>query len=101
MVIISRSAIQDFNSKHPVAANALNDWYSKTTLADWSNFHDVKQTFNSCDYVENDRYVFNIMGNNYRLVALIVFGTRTVFIRGVMTHTEYDRLSKNSSIGAL
>jgi mRNA interferase HigB len=51
---------------------------------------DVKETFRSADYAGNDRYVFNIKGNKYRLVALIHFNRRTLYIRFIGTHREYD-----------
>lgn len=94
MVIIARSAIIECINRYPVAANALNDWYDKTQKADWSNFSDVRLTFNSCDSIGNDRYIFNIGGNNYRLLAMIHFKRRTLYIRGVFSHREYDEVSK-------
>lgn len=98
MVVISKGIIHDFASKHPASVNALNEWWKKAKSADWNGFHDVKQTFNTCDSVGNDRYVFNIAGNNCRMVAMIHFSIRTVFIRGVFTHTEYERLCKSGRI---
>jgi mRNA interferase HigB len=50
----------------------------------------MKQTFNSVDYVGNDRFVFNIKGNDYRLVAIVLFAAKKVFIRFIGTHKEYD-----------
>jgi len=64
----------------------------KEKLADWSTFNEIKQTFNSADFVGNDRYVFNIKGNKYRLVAVIHFDIRTVYIKFIGTHKEYDRI---------
>ena len=52
----------------------------------------MRNTFNSVDAAGNDRYVFNIKGNSYRLIALIIFKVRTVFILFVGTHKEYDRI---------
>lgn len=92
MVIIAWSAIAAFYEEHPEAKNALEHWYDTTEEADWSNVNDVKETFNSADYVGNDRLVFNIKGNKYRLVALVIFRIRTVFIRFVGTHSEYDKI---------
>ena len=66
------------------------DWYKKVNDADWESFHDVKEMFNSADSVGNERYVFNIKGNKYRLVAMIFFDKRTIFIRFVGTHSQYD-----------
>ncbi|HTM66955.1 MAG TPA: type II toxin-antitoxin system HigB family toxin [Flavipsychrobacter sp.] len=55
------------------------DWYHKTELSDWSNYHEMKQTFNSVDGIGNDRYVFNVGGNKYRIVAMIHFSKRTLY----------------------
>ena len=52
----------------------------------------MKEMFNSVDAVGNDRFVFNIRGNNYRIIALIFFDIRTVYIRFVGTHQEYDKI---------
>lgn len=90
MRIISFSAIREYARKHADADIALRDWYKKTEKANWSCFADLKQTFNSVDYVGNDRYVFNIKGNDYRLVAMVFFATKKVFIRFIGTHREYD-----------
>ena len=92
MVIISKSILRDFGVEHPHAIEALNDWYFLIKEADWGAPGDVRLMFNSVDYVGNDRFVFNIWGNRYRLVAMIFFDIRTVFIRFVGTHAEYDKL---------
>ncbi|MDR6783292.1 type II toxin-antitoxin system HigB family toxin [Pedobacter africanus] len=78
--------------KHPIAAPALNKWYNTVKSADWSRLTDVATDFNHVDYVGNDRYVFNIKGNDFRIVAMIFFDKRTVFIRFVGTHSEYDKI---------
>jgi mRNA interferase HigB len=92
MVIISKTILRDFGLEHPDAIEALNHWFQVVKSSDWEEFSNVKSTFNSVDYVGNDRFVFNIRGNRYRLVAMIFFDIRTVFIRFVGTHTEYDKV---------
>mgnify|MGYP001533417503 FL=1 len=67
MRIISFAAIREYVKKHADADIPLRDWYKKTEQADWTGLTDMKQTFNSVDYVGNDRFVFNIKGNDYRL----------------------------------
>lgn len=91
MVVISKTIIAEFGLAHADSISALNKWYEETKKADWNSLADIKKTFNSVDYVGNDRYVFNIKGNDYRLVAMIFFNIRTVFIRFIGTHKEYDR----------
>ncbi len=65
---------------------------SYVTIANWSNLSEIRETYNDVDFVGNDRYVFNIGGNKYRLVAMIHFSTRTVYVRFIGTHKEYDKM---------
>lgn len=92
MVIISKTVLVEFGSEHSDSIEALNRWYEACKKANWNHLADLKKSFSSVDYVGNDRYVFNIKGNKYRLVAMIFFGIRTVFIRFIGTHTEYDKI---------
>ncbi|SMC75644.1 type II toxin-antitoxin system HigB family toxin [Pedobacter africanus] len=92
MVILIKKTIQEFALKYPASAPALNKWYDVVRKANWSHFSDVRKDFNSVDYIANDRYVFNIKGNDFRIVAMIFFDKRTVFIRFVGTHREYDKI---------
>ena len=101
MVIISRPILRDFITRYPLSTKALNDWYEKTKKSDWSKFPDVKQTWNSCDAIGNDRYVFDIGGNKFRLVAMIHFKKRTLYIRRILTHEEYTTLSNAKKLTSL
>ncbi len=92
MRIISRNKIIEYYTEHPNTETALKDWYQKVKQAEWRCFADMKQTFNSADSVGNQHYVFNIKGNNYRLIAVIKFTIKTVLIRFIGTHTEYDAI---------
>lgn len=92
MVIISKTSLVEFGVKHADAIEPLNRWYLVAKSAEWKNFPEMKKSFNSVDAVGNDRYVFNIKGNDYRLVAMIFFDIRTIFIRFIGTHSEYDRI---------
>lgn len=64
----------------------------KIEAADWKNHNELKNDFLSADYVGNNRYVFNIRGNNYRIVAIVVFFAGRMTIRFIGTHKEYDRI---------
>lgn len=92
MVIISKGILVEFGLKHADSIEPLNRWYSLCKKADWKSFSELKQTFNSADAVGDDRYVFNIKGNHYRLVAMIFFDIRTMYIRFIGTHKEYDQI---------
>lgn len=90
MVVISYRTIRDFSQRYPDAKESLDRWYNLTTDADWNSHADLKSTFPSADFVGNERYVFNVSGNNFRLIALVNFRIRTVYIKFVGTHKEYD-----------
>ena len=92
MRIIAKSKIVEYYTKKPDAETALEDWYQKVKKAEWTCFADMKQTFNSVDNVGNQHYIFNIRGNNYRLVVVIKFTIKTVLIRFIGTRTDYDNI---------
>ena len=92
MNVLSRSTLVDFWTKHPTTQAPLSAWHRIVRGAAWQTFSDVRATFNSADYVADGKVVFNIGGNNFRLVALIGYRTQRVFILWVGTHAEYDRL---------
>jgi mRNA interferase HigB len=92
MVVISKTILTEFGRDHADAVEALNEWWYKTKQADWGSLTDVKRTFNSVDYVGNDRYVFNVKGKKYRLVVMIFFDIRTLYIRYLNTHSEYNKI---------
>ncbi len=93
MVVIAKRAINEFIEANPRSAKPLLEWYLKTKESDWRSFADIKKVFGATDSVGNDLYVFNIGGNKYRLIARIIFGARTVFIRFIGTHKAYDKVN--------
>ena len=98
MRIVTFRRIKDYTEEEPSAKIALEEWYHKVNKAEWENFQSMKQTFNSVDYVGNNRYVFNIKGNHYRLIAIVIFASRKVYIRFIGSHSEYDKILDCSSI---
>ncbi|MCQ2127828.1 MAG: type II toxin-antitoxin system HigB family toxin [Bacteroidaceae bacterium] len=98
MRIIARKTIVDYYTKHPKAKDALEEWFHKVQKAEWKNFSDMRKTFNSVDSVGNKRYVFNIKGNDFRLVAIVKFTPSHVLIRFIGTHAEYDKIKDIQNI---
>ncbi|MDP1810663.1 MAG: type II toxin-antitoxin system HigB family toxin [Sediminibacterium sp.] len=92
MVILIKRTLLVYAEKNATAAGPLNNWYQIVKTANWKSLADIKQIFNNVDYIGNDRYVFNIKGNEYRLVTMLFFSTRTVYIRFIGTHAEYDKI---------
>ena len=89
---MSKAKLIEFYKIENKAKEPLLIWYNITLLADWKDFHSIKQTFNTVDSVGNERFVFNVGGNKYRIVAMIHFSTRTLYIRFVGTHKQYDKI---------
>jgi mRNA interferase HigB len=90
MHVISRKALQQFIRSHPESRTSLNAWFRIVSRQDFKGFNTLRQVFSSADMVGN-LVVFNIGGNKYRLIAAIHFNRRKLYIRHVLTHTEYDK----------
>ncbi|MDR0572892.1 MAG: type II toxin-antitoxin system HigB family toxin [Tannerella sp.] len=92
MQIFGKKEIEQFIIGHAITKSALENWMDVVEVSEWKNHNDVKQTFPSADYVGNAKYVFNIKGNGFRIVAVVVFVAGTVTIRFIGTHEEYNRI---------
>jgi mRNA interferase HigB len=98
MRIVTFRKIKEYTEKVPETKTALEEWYHKTSKAQWENFREMKSTFNSVDHAGNNRFVFNIRGNKYRLIAIVIFASKKVYIRFIGTHSEYDNIKDYSTI---
>ena len=92
MRIIARRTLREFWTQHPDAEEPLLAWYREVEKEDWGTPAKVKEKYRSASIVGHDRAVFNIKGNNYRLVVRIAYGFGIVYIRFVGTHAEYDSI---------
>lgn len=92
MHIIARTTLITFWGKHKDAEIPLRVWFKKVEQAKWKNINELKKDFSTADYVGNNRVVFDIKGNKYRIVVLVFFDGQKVFIRFVGTHAEYDKI---------
>jgi mRNA interferase HigB len=95
--IFSRSTLVEFWTRHADAEIPLRLWFSIVQNASWTGPADIKAVFGSADFLPNNRVVFDIKGNNYRLIAQVKYGPLyLVYIRFVGTHAEYDRIDATS-----
>lgn len=92
MNVIARSTLNAYAAKHSTAKAPLQTWYAETRRATWLKFADVRATFNTADYVGDGKVVFDLGGNNYRLVGLVGFKAARVFVLWIGTHAEYDKI---------
>ncbi|MGO3184387.1 MAG: type II toxin-antitoxin system HigB family toxin [Aequorivita sp.] len=93
MHVISFKKLKEYSSKEANAKTALRDWFKITKKAEWENFSDLRNTFNPADSVGCNRYVFNIKGNHYRIVAIVLFKVKRVYIRWIGNHKDYNRIT--------
>ncbi len=98
MRIIAKRTLKKFWEKHPDSENALKIWYQTVSRSVWRNVAEMKKQYGTADLVGNERVVFDIKGNKYRLIAKVDFEYQLVFIRFVGSHSEYDVI--NRKIGA-
>ena len=92
MRIRNRVLLDKFAKKHADSIKAMQKFIDIVEEADWKNLNDIKTDFNSVDYVSNERYVFDIRGNKYRIIAVIIFVGGVFSIRFVGTHAEYSKI---------
>lgn len=92
MKVIAVSTLKCFWERHPDAEQALKAWYDEAKHAVWSTPQDIKNHYASASFVGNNRVVFNIKGNSYRLIVAVAYRFQAVYIKFVGTHAEYDRI---------
>ncbi len=90
MILLRWNVAQKFILKHRFSNSSLKRWRNEVQNAEWKNFADVRNTFSSADWV-NGKIVFNVSGNKYRVIAVISFEKKKVYIRQVLTHEEYNQ----------
>ena len=90
MRIIARKTLKDFWERHSDAEQPLKTWFQEIENADWQSFNELKRQFKSASLIGNDRVVFNIKGNVYRIVVLVAFKQGKIFIRFIGTHHDYN-----------
>lgn len=84
------STLRAFWERYPDAEQPLKAWYEEATSASWSQPSDIKAQYRSASVLKNRRVVFNIKGNDYRLIVAIAYKLQIVFVKFVGTHKEYD-----------
>lgn len=98
MKITNKNILDEFATKHADVRTPINKWIEIIESNDFENHNELKELFPKADYVGNRRYVFDIKGNRYRLVVLIVFMNDRMQIRFCGTHAEYDKIKDIKNI---
>lgn len=91
--ILSKSSLRKFWEKHPDSEQYLKTWYERVRNSDWKSPNDIKNAYASASIISDNRVVFNIKGNRYRLVVKFNYARQWAFIRFIGTHEEYNNIN--------
>jgi len=92
MRVIARRTLREFWESYPDSEEQLKAWYAEAKHAAWKTPQHIKNQYGSASFPGNDRVVFNICGNKYRLVVWVRYGFGVVYVRFIGTHEEYDKI---------
>ena len=92
MRVISKATLVNFWLKHPASQQALQNWFEDASHAQWKTSQDIKRRYASASFVAANRVVFNIKGNDYRLVVAVAYRFAALYIKFVGTHAQYDAI---------
>lgn len=93
MRIITKRTLQDFWQRNPGAEQMLKAWYHEAIQANWKTPDDIKDKYGNASILADNRVVFNICGNKYRLIVKIMYRIGWIYIRFIGTHKEYDKIN--------
>ncbi|MCX2839924.1 type II toxin-antitoxin system HigB family toxin [Salinimicrobium sp. MT39] len=96
MRIIAKRTLRDVWLKHADSEQQLKSWYRETEKTNWNNINDLKKDYPSASILQENRIVFNIKGNSYRLIVKFNFEYQICYVRFVGTHAEYDKIDANN-----
>ena len=91
--IVSKKKLRDYCNKHKETKSQLEAWYHEVKNAEWKNSQEIKEKYASASIIGDNRVVFNIKGNKYRLVTKINYKMKNVYLRFFGTHKEYDKIN--------
>lgn len=92
MHIVSKTVLHGFAAQHPTAKQPLLAWIDEVSHAKWQGPQDIKNLYRSASLVANNRVVFNIKANDYRLIVAVAYKIGTVYVKFIGTHGQYDRV---------
>ena len=90
--VVAVSTLRRFWEKHPDSEQPLKSWYDEAKNAQWQRPQDVKNAYASASFVGKNRVVFNIKGNDYRLIVAVAWRFEAVYIKFIGTHAQYDKV---------
>ncbi len=97
MRIIAKKILREYWEIHPDCEQQLKAWFHEVSKATWKNHNELKKEYPTASILPNNRIVFNIKGNNYRLILKVNYDYQLMWIRFIGTHSEYDKINANKT----
>jgi mRNA interferase HigB len=91
--VISKKILREFWIKHADSAEQLKSWFQEASVAEWKSPKQIKKDYPSASFLADNRIVFNIKGNKYRLIVKINYDHNILWVRFIGTHAEYDKIN--------
>ncbi len=91
MRLVGLGMLADFKKSHSLARKPIDAWMIEVEKANWQNSHSIKERYRTADFLSENRVIFNIKGNSFRLVAKVSYSLQIVVVEWIGTHAEYDR----------
>ncbi len=91
MIVLGKKTLEDFKKGHADVRTQIDAWVCEAEDAEWQSPNDIKARYTSASFLADNRVVFNLKGNSYRLDVKVAYKTKTVLIKRIGTHAEYDR----------
>ena len=92
MRVIAIATLRDYWEANPPAEQPLKAWYDEAKAATWKSPQDIKNAYRNASFIANNRVVFNIKGNDYRLIVAVAYRVGIVYVKFIGTHAEYDQI---------
>ena len=96
MRVVAKKILREFWEKHEDCEQQLKSWFREAEKAEWKNLNQIKDEYPSASILNDNRVVFNIKGNNYRLIVKISYEYEMIWIRLIGTHAEYHKINANT-----
>ena len=90
MKVVSKKTLEDFKQRHADARSHVDAWFCEAEEAEWKSSHDIKARYATVSFLADNRVVFNLKGNSYRLDVKVSYKNQVVLIMRIGTHAEYD-----------
>jgi mRNA interferase HigB len=98
MIVYGKEKLEEFVIRHAICKKAVDRWLQIVKKNTFNDFSDLKEIFPSADYVGNERFVFNLKGDSYRIITVIAFIGNAIVVRWIGTHAAYNKIKDCSKI---